>query len=385
MRFFNAYYYSSTIKKMSSKEIEDNNKNDDNDIKQCLNCAFQTFTTFATDSVVRLSTNAFSIKEKALIALEYNECFLVLFYTENAESKNLAKIWSVVAQQTPGPIFAGCNVLLEKKVAEAFAKVRAHPSHAFKPYALHGWPVIIVYREGFPTAVYNGPYEVQSISDWALTLACSAGYFEPVQDYGGIQAYNLLETEKPTPYVNVPGKPPTKKVVSSEYSRKGIRGTNPNIPLVLEGSDEDKKATIASRQQEAEKLGYRLTNEAASSNLDNNPDEQTEEELIGGKDIQFNEGKPPIKKVSESEKSESEKSESEKSESEKSESENTRSENTGSENTESEKTESEKVNPKTANPKTANLKTANPKTANPKTTNPKKEIPKRNSKTEKSK
>jgi hypothetical protein len=276
---------------MSTKRTKNSNSGKDKKETNCPECAFQSFTTFSTDSVVRLSTDAFSIHEKALIALEYTECFLVLFYTENSESKKLAKIWSVVAQQTPGPVFGGCNVLLESKVAKAFAKIRSHPSHPFKPYSLHGWPLILVYREGYPTAVYNGSREVQAIADWAMTLACSANYFEPEQIFGGIEAYNLLEEQKLTPYINEEGKTPIRRTSSSQYvSGKSIRGTNPNIPLVVEGSESDDKATRASREEEAEKMGYRLSPEQANLNLGTNPDLKNVKKLE--KDISFNPGQP---------------------------------------------------------------------------------------------
>jgi hypothetical protein len=256
--------------------------------QNCPNCSFSQFTTFATRNVVQLSNDAFSIHDKGLINLRYTECFIVLFYTENDESRKLAQIWSFVSQQVPGPTYAACNVNLERRVAEAFAKVAAHPSHPFKRYALLQWPVIIVYRDGNPVAVYNGPRETQAIADWAITLACNANYFEPAQVFGGIEAYNRYELPSPLPYVDEPGKKPVRKHNSLQYTAANpVRGMNPNIPLTKVGSKQNKEATKMVREGEAEREGLTLTPEQAEQNMGIDTTTETPSE------IKFNMGEEP--------------------------------------------------------------------------------------------
>ena len=207
--------------------------------------------TFSSETIKRLTTEDFDIESKASITLKYDDCILVLFHTENTESYQLATIWALAAQQTAGPIFAAINMLNERKVAEAFTRVKSDGSNPLHWASLRQYPFILVYRKRWPVAVYNGPREVQAIVDYSLTLACQAGYYEVEQIGGSMQAEGRIEMGPYQPYVNIAGTPPVVRTTSLQYNAtQPIRGFNPNIPVVITGSNTAQQATQVIRQEE---------------------------------------------------------------------------------------------------------------------------------------
>lgn len=189
---------------------------------------------FASETVKRLGADDFDLTSRESISLKYDDCVLVLFHVENTESYQLANIWALAAQQVAGPIFAAINLLSERKVAEAFTRVKSDGSHPLHWAALRQYPFIMVYRKRWPVAIYNGPREVQSIIDYALTLACQAGYYEIIQLGGGMQAENRVEMAPYNTYTDVPGQPPSIRTESLQYAvNQPIRGFNSNTPLTI--------------------------------------------------------------------------------------------------------------------------------------------------------
>lgn len=110
------------------------------------------------------------------IRLKYDDCILVLFYVENDESINLATIWATAADQVAGPVFAACNCLVEKKVAQSFTRLASDRNDPNHWAALKGYPVILVYNRGWPQAFYRGERVTGSIIDFSMTLACHSDY-----------------------------------------------------------------------------------------------------------------------------------------------------------------------------------------------------------------
>lgn len=147
---------------------------------------------FAQDAVKKLTTDDFELDSSTKINLVHKDCTLVLFYTNNTESKNLFQIWSEAAKEVAGPVFASVNLLQEKQVAKAFTKLNM-TAGSLKWAALRTIPFILVYHNGWPVAFYNGQRSVQALIDYSLALACKADYHEPVNVYGGMQSQNDLE------------------------------------------------------------------------------------------------------------------------------------------------------------------------------------------------
>jgi len=151
-----------------------------------------TLTLFGQESVKRLTSSDFELNTDHPITLKIKDCVIVLFYSENTESKKLAQIWSLAARQVAGPIFAACNLLMEKDVAKAFNSLNL-TNGSLRNYSLKGIPYIISYQNSWPVGFYNGERAVQSIIDYVLTLACRSDYFEPIQLPASMQAENNYE------------------------------------------------------------------------------------------------------------------------------------------------------------------------------------------------
>lgn len=243
------------------------------------------FTTFSSNRVKRLTAQSFNLDDKMMIGLKNEDCVLILFHVENKESHELMKLWYIVAEQTAGPIFASCNVLLEDKVGKAFARVKMNGSHPLNPYALHQWPVIMVYRKGYPVAVYNGESDVQSIIDWSLLLACRANYFEPIQIYAGMQAEYRHNMPTPLPYPD-PKTNPEAKVSGQFYGARSKRGFYPSEKVVKSGTRQEQKEAILVKELQAEREGRTPTAQELTSGLRKNSELESERELI--RDIQEN-------------------------------------------------------------------------------------------------
>lgn len=190
---------------------------------------------FTNQSVKNLRETDFDLSSKELIKLNQEECILILFYIDNTESKNLAKIWIEAAAQISGPIFAACNMNIERKVAEAFVKINNNPDHPFNWAGLKQYPFILVYRSGWPKGFYNGSRTVEAIMDYSLTLACVVMYEEHKQLHQGVQPENNYE---------MPGlsSEPKIRTSSDEYkSTNPLRGYDPRIPIYIKGSKQEKK------------------------------------------------------------------------------------------------------------------------------------------------
>jgi len=87
-----------------------------------------------------------------------SDCILVLFYVENTESYQLANIWALVAQQIAGPIFAAINMLSERKVAEAFTRLKTDGSNPLHWASLRQYPFIVsLFRRKWPVSNLQWP------------------------------------------------------------------------------------------------------------------------------------------------------------------------------------------------------------------------------------
>lgn len=181
---------------------------------------------FTQSSVKRLTESDFYLDKADLISLKYQDCIMVLFYVDNKESENLARIWSVAASQAAGAIFAAVNVNLESKIIANFALLRSNPNHPFYWARLLQAPFILIYRGGYPVSIYNGERSVQPIIDFSLTLACDVNYHEYTPTSLSIIADNNLEMTGTRP-----NKPRTN---SRQFTVNApLRGYDPTYPVKL--------------------------------------------------------------------------------------------------------------------------------------------------------
>jgi len=191
---------------------------------------------FAVESVKRLRESDFSLDTRERICLKYDDCILVFFYTENTESKHMAKLWATAAAQVAGPIFAACNVIDERRVAEAFTQLNMDLTHPFHWCGLKELPFILVYQRSWPKAFFNGERTVETFVDYGLTLACQASYVEHEHEAKSMQVENRLVMAKS-------GKSSPPRTVSTEFTGVDpIRHYDPQIPPVIRGSEEEAAA-----------------------------------------------------------------------------------------------------------------------------------------------
>ena len=142
---------------------------------------------FGRAAVKRLSTDDFLLDSDTPTRSKWKDCTLILFYVNNVESQQLMQIWATAANLAAGPVFAGINISINDRVAQAFMQVRETPG-PYRVFGLTGYPFILAYQGGHPVGYYNGERDVQAIADWALTLACRVDYFEPGQLAGAVSA-----------------------------------------------------------------------------------------------------------------------------------------------------------------------------------------------------
>ena len=193
------------------------------------NPAIITTELFGQNRVMVLRSDDFKLDSEHQIDLKNKDCILILFHTNNEESKNMAIIWNSVAQQVPGPIFAAVNLLIEPKLAKAFTNLNTTNS-TYRSFELKGVPFVITYQNGTPVGFYNGERAVQPIADYALTLACKSDYFEPLQLTAGVQADANISMTGWTEYDE------TKKSSVDFTTDKSIRNYDPTKKPTIVGS-----------------------------------------------------------------------------------------------------------------------------------------------------
>lgn len=197
-------------------------------------------TIFSQNAVKVLTADDFNLHSKEPITLKWDDCILVLFYGNNTESINLARIWTVAARSVAGPIFAAVNISVHRQIAEAFTKIKMVNS-PLRPYALKGFPTIITYQNGWPVGVYNGERAVQPIVDFSMTLACQPYYSEPHQLATGVQVDADYEMGGFKYH-----KPNTSSVQFKVGD--GFRGYNPRQPITLAGTAQASGQAIQDQQ-----------------------------------------------------------------------------------------------------------------------------------------
>jgi len=131
----------------------------------------QSYTLPVSNSIKRLKEQDFALETRDKICIYDDACNIVLFYTETPESKKVLNVFKAVAETVAGPSFAACNVLLEKRISEAFMEIANIKDHPFNWVTTRPYPFIIVYRRGYPVNFYDGPADVSILTNFAVNVA----------------------------------------------------------------------------------------------------------------------------------------------------------------------------------------------------------------------
>lgn len=132
----------------------------------------QTYTLPSSNAIKRFREEDFALDTKDKICIYHEECTLVLFYNESAESKKMLSIYKVAAETILNRRFAACNIELEPKVYEALVALYNMKDHPFSWCGSRGLPFILVYRRGYPVNFYEGPPDAAILTNFALNIAC---------------------------------------------------------------------------------------------------------------------------------------------------------------------------------------------------------------------
>lgn len=194
---------------------------------------------FGRQTVKTLTAKDFQLNDDPPITLRYDDCILVLIHGDNSESVNLAKVFSYAAANSIGPVFAHINILREKEVSEAFMRLHGSPG-AYNRFTLEGYPTIMAYQNTKPVGFYNGERDAQAIVDYAYTLACRPGYFEPEQLSKSVHIDQSIEMGG---FVQSP----TFSTSTQFTAANPINRYNPTTGVVVTGS----RAALAEQQQAA--------------------------------------------------------------------------------------------------------------------------------------
>jgi len=201
---------------------------------------------FKQTTVKILDNDDFNLSKPSLtITLStLKECVLILFHSNNLESEELSIIWEKAAENAPGITWAAVNLKNEKKIAKAFTNLAGDEPYFWAK--LKQIPFILVYRQGFPVAFYNGARETQTIVDYALDLACSPNYHERLQVGKSTLSDNRLEMSSYKSY-----KVDDNRKVSGEFSAdKSLRGFDSSVKMkeYKESSSSSPQASSSSPQ-----------------------------------------------------------------------------------------------------------------------------------------
>jgi hypothetical protein len=181
--------------------------------------SLRTAVVFGETAVRPLSAKNFLLGSREGISIEYDaDCLLVLFYDDSDASRALLDVWMAAAKLTVGPIFAAVNLVSEEKLANEFIQIRMNPDHPFNWASVANTPFALTYRKGWPQAYYNGAIDAGAIHEYAVTLACQAGYREGYT--GGFGSVTTPSTSTPPAAPAPPAPPSTPGLARSSRARQ---------------------------------------------------------------------------------------------------------------------------------------------------------------------
>ncbi len=142
---------------------------------------------FANIKVRELTQNDFYIGSRTPTMLRTKACTLILFYISTDDtSADLAQLWEYLSSALASPNFWAVNSSRQTEIMRAFGETENDLNHPLRDYAIRGFPTILVYRDGWPQAFYNGELSFDALIDYATTKACIPEYREPDQMFEGV-------------------------------------------------------------------------------------------------------------------------------------------------------------------------------------------------------
>lgn len=143
---------------------------------------------FSNFRVKELRESDFWLGSAIPCMLKNPKCHIILFYSPVDTDEGIIDIWNSLAQSIAGPVICSVNVTARTEIMDAFISVSMDPDNPCNSYGINGVPTVLVFRNRFPQAFYNGPWSYNSLKKWIFVLSCKPGYKEPNQYYAGVNA-----------------------------------------------------------------------------------------------------------------------------------------------------------------------------------------------------
>lgn len=143
---------------------------------------------FGQFKVKEMNESDFWLGSATPISLKSPKCHIILFYEPTSVDPGLITAWNLLAQTIAGPVIAAVNTSARGEIMDAFLAVESDIDNPLNDFTGFGVPTIMVYRNRWPQAFYNGELSYDALKKWILVLACKPGYKERQSRFHGIRA-----------------------------------------------------------------------------------------------------------------------------------------------------------------------------------------------------
>lgn len=141
--------------------------------------SLQTYQSFTPAPVKVLTESFFWVDSREKISLKTDDPTLVLFYDSSPESNALQNIFLDAAKLVGrNPIFAAVDLNTNPMISTNLGWLRINNDHPLSWVGTGFTPFIVVYRNTYPQAFYNGPPEAEALREYAITYAGQPLYYE---------------------------------------------------------------------------------------------------------------------------------------------------------------------------------------------------------------
>ena len=158
----------------------------------------ESVSSFKQSHVKVLKESDFNLSSESKIGLKSQACTIVLFHSQNEESKNLMNIWSEASSAVAGPEFAAVDITFERKIASNFAQLSSDAGNPLKWASLQTIPFILVYHGGWPVSFYNGVHTTQNIVDFSIA-SCHSDIADHSNPYHGMSIHQARRSPAGSP------------------------------------------------------------------------------------------------------------------------------------------------------------------------------------------
>ena len=131
----------------------------------------RTYTFPSNPLIKRYDDGDFASDTNDKICTYVQEPIAVLFYDETADGVNMLSIFSQASQYVNKIKLGVCHLGLETEAIEIFNFIKKMPDHPYHWVTLRKFPLLLVYRHGFPMAFYDGPPDASIMSEFLNKVA----------------------------------------------------------------------------------------------------------------------------------------------------------------------------------------------------------------------